>query len=81
MSKIKTMGASPLTGKIYHGTLNTEKGMWVGNKTDVTDMACQAVAEHLFFEKVDKFYELKDGRILVLSIEIREAEKTEGGAA
>lgn len=81
MSKIKTMGASPLTGKIYHGTLNTEKGMWVGKKTDVIDMACQAVAEHLFFEKVDKFYELKDGRILVLSIEIREAEKTKGGVA
>lgn len=73
MSKIKHMGASPLSGKIYHGTLNTEKALWVGKKTDVTDMACQAVAEHLYFEKKSKVYALKDGRELVMSIEVREA--------
>ncbi len=30
--KIKTMAASPLSGRIFQGTLNTEKGMWVGKK-------------------------------------------------
>lgn len=32
MSKVKMMGASPLTGIIYYGTLDTEKSMWVGKK-------------------------------------------------
>ena len=49
------MGASPLTGNIYYGTLNTEKGMWMGRKTDVTDMACSAVAEHLYTTKRARF--------------------------
>ncbi|TXE64805.1 hypothetical protein [Serratia nematodiphila] len=74
MSKVKTMGASPLSGNIYYGTLNTEKGLWVGQKTDVTDMARRAVAEHLYHTGDSHTYELKDGRLLVLSIEIREAE-------
>ncbi|ECH6755297.1 TPA: hypothetical protein ACGT6A_002292 [Salmonella enterica] len=72
MSKIKTMGASPLTGTIYYGTLNTEKGMWIGKKTDVTDMACRAVAEHLMHKKISRVYELHDGKELVLSVAIRE---------
>ena len=38
MSKIKTMGASPITNTIYYGTLDTDKSMWIGNRTDVTDM-------------------------------------------
>ncbi|WP_434088188.1 DUF7446 family protein, partial [Escherichia coli] len=45
--KIKTMGASPLSGRIFQGTLNTEKGMWVGKREDVTDQAVRAVAEHM----------------------------------
>lgn len=74
MSKIKTMGASPLTGNIYYGTLNTEKGLWVGQKTDVTDMACSAVAEHLYTTKKSKVYQLRDGRELVISVQAREAK-------
>ncbi|MGX4091652.1 DUF7446 family protein [Escherichia coli] len=31
------MGASPLSGRIFQGTLNTEKGMWVGKKEDVPE--------------------------------------------
>lgn len=88
MSLIKTMGASPLTGTIYYGTLNTEKGMWVGKKTDVTEMACRAVAEHLMHEKISRVYELHDGKELVLSVTIsgvQEAgifiENNKGGAA
>lgn len=75
MSKIKHMGASPLTGNIYYGTLNTEKGMWVGQKTDVTDMACQAVAECLMLKKISRVYGLRDGKELVLSVEIREPQE------
>lgn len=71
--KTKHMGASPLTGNIYYGTLDMEKGMWVGKKSDVTDIACRAVAESLFIKKIDRVYSLKDGRELVLSVEVREA--------
>lgn len=73
--KIKTMGASPLTGTIYYGTLNTEKGMWVGNMIDVTDIACSAVAEHLMHKKISKVYGLKNGKELVLSVEVRDASE------
>ncbi|EMV7214774.1 hypothetical protein AADG07_005685, partial [Escherichia coli] len=45
--RVKTMGASPLSGRIFQGTLNTEKGMWVGKREDVTDQAVRAVAEHM----------------------------------
>lgn len=75
MSRVKMMGASPLTGNIYYGTLDTEKSMWVGKKTDVTQMACQAVAEHLMHKKVNKVYGLPDGKEVVLKIEIREGTK------
>ncbi|HEJ7928013.1 TPA: hypothetical protein SMI23_001800 [Serratia marcescens] len=74
MSKVKTMGASPLSGSIFYGTLDTDKGRWVGQKADVTDMARRAVAEHLYHTGDSHTYELKDGRLLVLSVEIREPE-------
>lgn len=77
MSLIKTMGASPLTGTIYYGTLNTEKRMWVGKKTDVTDMACRAVAEYLMHEKISRVYELHDGKELMLGVEVRRTAEPE----
>lgn len=45
MAKKKILGVSPLTNTIYYGTQDTEKHMWVGNKTDVTDSAISAVFE------------------------------------
>ena len=42
---IKTMGVTPVTNIIYYGNLNEEKGLWVGEKKDVTDMAIGAVFE------------------------------------
>ena len=42
---IKTMGVSPITNTIYYGNVNEEKGLWVGEKKDVTDMAIGAVCE------------------------------------
>ncbi|EBF8131256.1 TPA: DUF7446 family protein [Salmonella enterica] len=68
--KIKTMGASPLTGQIFKGTLNTEKGMWVGKKEDVTEQAVKAVAEHLMIKKQKYAYVVKDGKYLILSHQI-----------
>ncbi|EJE9730265.1 TPA: DUF7446 family protein, partial [Salmonella enterica subsp. enterica serovar Muenchen] len=77
MSLIKTMGASPLTGTIYYGTLNTEKGIWVGKKTDVTEMACRAVAEYLMHEKISRVYGLHDGKELMLSVAFRHTAEPE----
>lgn len=74
MSKIKTMGASPLSGSIFYGTLDTDKGLWVGQKTNVTEIARLAVAEHLFQTGESHTYALKDGRELVLSVQVREVK-------
>ena len=68
--KIKTMGASPLTGQIFQGTLNTEKRMWVGRKEDVTEQAVKAVAEHLLIKKTRYAYRMEGGQYLVLSHEV-----------
>lgn len=83
MRKIKTMGASPLSGNIYQGTLDTEKGCWVGPKKDVTVEACKAVAEHLMVAKRKKAYELHSGKFLVLRAEVVDElpEEFEGGKA
>ena len=64
------MGASPLTGQIFQGTLNTEKGMWVGKKEDVTDQAVKAVSEHLLIKKQRYAFRMNDGKYLILSHEI-----------
>ena len=42
---VKKMGVSPITNTIYYGNVNEEKGLWVGEKKDVTDMAIGAVFE------------------------------------
>ena len=65
--KIKTMAASPLSGRIFQGTLNTEKGMWVGKREDVTDQAVRAVAEHMMIKDKKYAYETKDGKWLIIS--------------
>jgi len=67
---VKMIGASPLGGTIYSGTLNPAKGLWVGKKTDVTDMVLRATADHLFVVKKEYAFPMKDGRCLVMSAEI-----------
>ena len=42
---VKKMGVSPITNTIYYGNVNEEKGLWVGEKKDVTDTAIAAVFE------------------------------------
>jgi hypothetical protein len=70
MSKVKAMGASPLTNKIYYGTLNTATSTWVGNKTDVTFMAKRAVAEHLIQLDAKKYAFGMGDKFVVVSAEI-----------
>lgn len=60
------VGTSPLTGRIYAGTVKKD-GTWGANKKDVTDTAPGAVAAHLiqrneiieFYYKDGNKYELK----------------------
>ena len=37
MAAKKGIGYSPLSGKVYLGKQNKEKGMWVGEKEDITN--------------------------------------------
>jgi hypothetical protein len=37
MSTKKGIGHSPLTDKVYLGRQNKEKGMWIGEKEDITN--------------------------------------------
>ncbi|MFQ1903114.1 hypothetical protein ACK34W_17400 [Aeromonas veronii] len=69
MAKVKTMGASPMTGTIYQGTLDTDRNMWVGKKVDVTDMACRAVAEHLHITDRNMAFGLASGGFLVVTVQ------------
>lgn len=43
MAKKKGFGVSPITNRIFYGTQDTEKHMWIGQKTDVTDDAIMNV--------------------------------------
>lgn len=46
-SKPIVVGTSPITGTIYAGTLLKDRQTWSTNRSDVTGMACGAVAEHV----------------------------------
>lgn len=43
MARKKGFGVSPITNKIFYGTQDTEKQMWVGDKTDVTEDVISSV--------------------------------------
>ncbi len=45
MARKKGFGVSPITNKIFYGPQDTEKQMWVGDKTDVTNDVIAAVYE------------------------------------
>lgn len=45
MANKKGLGVSPITNRIFYGTQNTDKNMWVGQKVDVTESAIAAVYE------------------------------------
>ena len=54
MVKRKETGVSPITNRIYYGTLDTDKHMWVGQKTDITESAIASVFEWFMANMVDK---------------------------
>lgn len=70
MARVKTMGVSPITNTIYYGTVNTDKQMWVGNKTDVTMMAKRAVAEYLIGLNGGKYAFGMGEKFVVVSAEV-----------
>jgi hypothetical protein len=45
------VGTSPLTNRIYAGTVLKDGKTWGANKSDVTGEACGAVAEHVLATK------------------------------
>ena len=45
MAKQKGFGVSPISNTIYYGIQDTDKQMWIGDKTDVTNDAIAAVFE------------------------------------
>ena len=83
MAKVTHIGASPLTGKIYQGTLDIEKSCWTGQKRDVTDLVCSAFAEHINVVKKDMAFGLAGGGFLIIRHEVVSElpEEFEGGAS
>lgn len=45
MAKKKGTGVSPIANRIYYETQDTDKHMWVGQKTDITESAIASVFE------------------------------------
>ena len=45
------VGVSPLTNRIFAGTVLKDGRTWGANKSDVTGAACGAVAEHVIANK------------------------------
>mgnify|MGYP003300450374 CR=1 FL=1 len=54
MAKKKGAGVSTLTNRIYYGKQDTEKHMWIGQKTDITDSAIASVFEWFMANMVGK---------------------------
>lgn len=68
------IGYSPLTEKVYLGKQNTEKGMWVGEKKDITNEFI-AVAYEYFAESTMREIVSSSGK-LNLFINIKKDEKS-----
>jgi hypothetical protein len=51
MSKPLHIGTSPLTNRIFAGTVLKDGWTWGANKQDVTGKACGAVCEHVLANK------------------------------
>lgn len=63
MAREKGFGVSPITNHIYYGLQDTEKHIWVGNKTDVTDGAIAAVFEWFMSNMKDEEIEKEEYQI------------------
>ena len=62
MAREKRFGVSPITNHIYYGLQDTEKHIWVGNKTDVTDGAIAAVFEWFMSNMKDEEIEKEESK-------------------
>lgn len=66
MKKKLHIGCSPLTAKIYAGTILKE-GCWSSDKQDVTDQAVSAVAQH--FVQLDQHMEFTfEGKEYIIQV-------------
>ena len=63
MARKKGFGVSPITNTIYYGTQDTEKQMWVGDKTDVTNDVIAAVYEWFMGKMEDEHGKSTEYRI------------------
>lgn len=70
---VKTIGSNQSNGRIFCGTLDTKTNCWIGRNTDVTDIACQLVAETLYQKDFSRCYQLDDGTFLVLRVDVCDA--------
>lgn len=69
MARQKGFGVSPITNTIYYGTQDTEKHMWIGQKTDVTDGVIAAVYEWFMGNMEDDEGEKEEYSITYLGTE------------
>ena len=77
MAKKKGFGVSPITNTIYYGTQDTEKHMWIGQKTDVTDDVIAAVYEWFIGNMEDSEGEKEEYQITYPSTEFEKKENRE----
>lgn len=67
MSNPLKIGLLPITKQIVIGRVNEAKGMWVGERTDVTNDAVIAVGDFLL-ETEQSMSFAKDGKTYVISV-------------
>ena len=79
MSNPISVMLSPITNRIFSGRSRAVKGLapgvrqMVGDKFDVTDDACHAVAFHLMKTEETVVYELPGGKELHLSVSVKDS--------
>lgn len=66
MARKKGFGVSPITNKIFYGTKDTDKGMWVGTKTDVTEDVISSVFDWFVGNMKDEHGKRTEYRITYL---------------
>ena len=71
------VGLSPLTNKIYAGSVLKCGTVWAANKTDVTNEAIQAVVDHIinFKKRTGKELELSIDGVPVIRVSIEDLRK------
>lgn len=63
-----TIGLLPVTKEIVVGRVN-QKGLWVGNRTDVTNSAIVSVGDYLVATNQRMSFIGRDGETYIISVE------------